>query len=180
MKKWLFLGLGCLLFLALAGCGSETTGDANQGAQSEEESVPDIEGYVMAKDEMERILVVSSSSQDFSDHGGDEEFYNAMWVADVVPKVEIGQKVRVWLAGPVLESYPAQGGAEEVTILPDHQPEGADLSEAQAIRKALEQQPDAETWAIKEIAYDKDSDTWEILFYGILSNTETNIEVKDE
>jgi hypothetical protein len=70
MKTYLF-GI-CTLLLLLTGCTSSTSGNNS--------TTPDIEGYVSRKNS-HSILVVNSTSKDFSSTGGINEFYqlDARW-----------------------------------------------------------------------------------------------------
>lgn len=96
--------------------------------------------------------------------------------------VKIGEKVKVWFEGPILESYPAQAKAEKVVILPSLKPEGADLTEAQAIHKALTMKENSldGVVAIKAVNYDPQTDTWEVLIKDTFDNKEYTIKIDDE
>lgn len=124
---------------------------------------PGIEGYVVKKGDG-RILVVASAPKDFSSTGGLAEFYNAIWFSNAPGKVKVGDKVQVWF-DVVAESYPGQSEAEKVEILPEKKPKNADLTEAEAIRKALapERISQYEVPAIKSVNYNEAADIWEVL-----------------
>lgn len=124
---------------------------------------PDIAGYVMKKEE-EQILVVNPEPKDYSSTGGLKEGYDAIWVSKASEGVEVGQKVQVWFSGPIMESYPARGGAKKVSIIKSKQPKDADLSEAQVLRKVLlnEDIDQDEVMVVKDIKYDVKSDKWTI------------------
>ena len=81
----------------------------------------------MDVDSAGRILVVDPVAQDFSDTGGIEEFYNAIWFSNAPQEVEPGNKVEVWF-DIVAESYPGQSEALDIKIIQEEVPEGADLS----------------------------------------------------
>ncbi|MDV6379469.1 DUF3221 domain-containing protein [Sporosarcina sp. GW1-11] len=74
----------------------------------------------------------------------------------------IGQRVKVEASGAILESYPAQGGAKFVEILPDYKPADAVLSESQAVAKAVEEkgQEYFNFNEIHEVRYDKKLAAW--------------------
>ena len=53
-------------------------------------------------------------------------------------KLKVGQRVKVEASGAIVESYPAQGTAKFVEVMPDYKPVNAKLSESEAVAKALE------------------------------------------
>lgn len=137
------------LVLASAGCSAADT-------------APGIEGYIVRKED-DSMLVVSSMPKDFSASGGMKSFYDAIWFSNAPEDVEVGQKVQVWYR-TVKESYPAQSSANKVRVLPGMKPNGADLSENQAILKALQSRNINGVPAIKQVDYDSGTDTWIITF----------------
>ena len=169
MKKLFFIIVAAVFSLLLAGC-------------SVQGNSYDIEGYVMRKEEG-RILVISSEPQDFSSTGGLKEFYNAIWVSSAPAHVKIGQKVQVWIDGGIAESYPAQGKAGKVLVVSSDQHDGARLSEAEAIRKALKREESRLQHmipAVRDVNYDKQSDTWIIRIKDANQQGEFDIQIKDE
>jgi hypothetical protein len=138
--------------------------------------------YVMdlSKDGM---LVVNAQSNDYSKTGGESEFFSAIQYSfpDALKKLKIGQRVKVEPSGPILESYPGQGAALYVEVLPEYKPGTADLSESQVVRAAIEKAKDnANNWvlAIRELSYNEKSDQWVINFKQ--ENEEFEVIIKDE
>ncbi|PIC63906.1 hypothetical protein CSV79_09525 [Sporosarcina sp. P13] len=74
----------------------------------------------------------------------------------------VGQRVKVEASGAILESYPAQGEAKFVEILPDYKPGEAVLSESQAVAKAVKGKGKEyfNFNEIKEVRYDKKRKAW--------------------
>lgn len=76
--------------------------------------------------------------------------------------LKVGQRVKVEASGGILESYPAQGAAKFVEILPDYKPADAVLSEAQALAKMIKEKQreyfDFNT--ITEVRYDEKQKMW--------------------
>lgn len=136
---------------------------------------PDIVGYVMNKSD-KSILVVSKDAQDFSANDGVSEYYDAVSLANSPTEVQIGEQVRVWYDGPVAESYPMQATIGKIDIIPSPKPEGANLTEAGALRQAIEDQVNI---AVKSIKYDQKLDLWKIEFKDIHEDNVWGIEVKD-
>ena len=60
-----------------------------------EETLSELTGYVVKIDEGGRVLVVSDKSTSFAETGGDNEFYQAIYFAEMPEGVEVGDKVKV-------------------------------------------------------------------------------------
>lgn len=158
MKMYAFAAWLLAAALALSGCGGSVTGANGSGAT--QETPPGMEGYVVAKDNG-RVLVVDPVPQNFSETGGVEEFYNAIWFAGAPAHAGIGHRVQVWFDA-VAESYPGQSTATKMNVLTSPKPAGADLSEAEAIRAALSAQSFAWPPAISKAEYDASGDVWNV------------------
>ncbi|WP_374718307.1 YobA family protein [Neobacillus sp.] len=161
MKKLPFSFL--LLCLWLIGCTTH--------------SKPGIEGYVVKK-ESGRILVVASESEDFSSTDGLKEFYPAIWFSHASNKADVGDKVQIWF-DVVMESYPGQAEAEKVSVLPSKKPKDADLTESDAIRKALASKEFilSNVPAVKSVTYQSKTDHWEITIHS--GESEVMVQIKD-
>lgn len=167
------IGRGFILasFLVLTGCS--TIAGLIRGE-------PDISGFVM-DDGVHEILVVSTEPVDFSQTGGTEEFYDAVWVSRVTEVTEIGDYVEVWFDGGVLTSYPAQAAMEELEIVEPDQPQGADLNESEALRIALTQEEfEEDILTVRSMSYDDSMDVWTVLLRNTNSYEDATIEVEDE
>ncbi|NSL53108.1 YobA family protein [Bacillus sp. P2(2020)] len=167
-----------IILLSLIGCGTKKD-HLSLGSSSDFNDKPGIEGYVVAK-EKGRILVVDPVPQDFSKTGGVSEFYNAIWFSNVLSDIKVGEKVQVWF-DEVAESYPGQSKAKKIKVLKNNTLSGTDLTEAEAIQKALDQvhkkSTSVEVKAVKKVSYDPSTDLWRI---QIKQGEETfNIEVSD-
>lgn len=84
---------------------------------------------------------------------------------DEADKLKVGQRVKVEASGGIMESYPAQGSAKYVEILPDYKPAGAQLSESQAFVKAMEKfeaesSGEMDFMVVKEVSFDKAAQQW--------------------
>lgn len=152
MRRSRFAARLCLcFFLLLAGCQA--------GAYSGE---PGIEGYVVGKEEG-RILVVSAVPEKIpTSSDGSGEYYEAIWFSRAPARANVGDKVKVWYE-IVMTSYPGQSEAVRVVVQRSAKPAGADLSEADAIRTALERHEGVGVPIVKRIGYDADADVWSLL-----------------
>lgn len=84
---------------------------------------------------------------------------------DEAEKLIVGQRVKVEASGGIMESYPAQGSAKYVEILPDYKPADAQLSESQAFVKAMkkfeaESSGEMDFMVVKEVSFDKEAQQW--------------------
>ncbi|KGP71210.1 YobA family protein [Pontibacillus yanchengensis] len=123
---------------------------------------PGYKGYVMDKREGS-ILVVGTEPKDFSENGGDPEYYSALWGSDAPDRIEVGQLVEVWVDGGVQESYPAQAKISDVRVVSQEKGENADLSEAEALRKALNQmENDNGIPVVKSTKFSEKTNSWSI------------------
>lgn len=168
MKRIFNFTLVLLFTISLLGCSSNNSkGEAG------------ITGYVMNK-ENDRILVVSSDAQDFSSNGGIDEFYNAIWFSKAPKDNIIGEKVMVWFDN-VAESYPGQSEIKEIAIVPGKLPEGADLTEADALYEALASKDIDmnQILAVKSMEYNSQEDNWNIKLKDTMSGMIYDVKVED-
>lgn len=111
--------------------------------------------------------------------GGTEDVvYYAFPEAD---KLQVGQRVKVERTGPIAESYPGQGTAKFVEVLPDYKPANAKLSESQAVAKVLEMASEKLSngfSVIDEVSFDEEEKKW--IFKLWPEDGEGALEVKDQ
>jgi len=96
-------------------------------------------------------------------------------------KLKIGQRVKVEATGGILESYPGQGSAKFVEIMPDYKPVNAKFSESEAVVKALEKfegKSPLDIMVIKEISFDEKKKAW--VFKVLQDREEVSLEVEDQ
>jgi len=149
-----------LIAVLLVGC-SKTSEPPNGTEEPSGNPEAVYTGYIVGK-EGKSILVVGLVERDFSANGGARHYYEATWFSNAGSELEIGQRVKVWVNGPIAESYPGQGRADRVEVVEAPGPGGAELTEAEAIRNAL-RSPDANGLfppAIKAVEFDSDMGQW--------------------
>lgn len=184
MRNFLHVSVVLVMTIILLGCGKESVADgANQQAEAEEESrkeqEPDLEGFVM-RIENSTILVVSEESEDFSATGGMSEFYKAIWVSGVREELNIGQKVQIWIDGPILESYPAQAQVKFIEVLPNERIDGATLTKTDVIQKALDAIDTEDVIAIKSMNFDLEAHSWTVEILNTFTNQADIIHIDDQ
>ena len=161
-----------VLLLILAACNSE-----NASVPFEE---PEITGHVMDIGEG-RILIVSPEALDFSGNGGIEEYYKAVWAGYAADDVEVGELVKVWFDGGMDASYPGQATVKDLEVIPGFTPEGATLSDTEALNKALTTETfENEILTVQAIEFDADQDEWTIVLKNTDSYEEHTIRVEDK
>lgn len=139
-------------------------------------------GYVV-KIDGDRILVVSPDVKDFSSNGGQKNFYSAIWFGKSPSNINVGMKVEVWAeGGKVAESYPAQGMVERVSVISNSQPEGVQLSEAEAVKKAISSLEITESHfaVVKEVKYDPSASIWTVYVLNGSRDDVIPIQVSDK
>jgi len=190
MKKYIIPIIIVLLAVTLIVFAQKNNNDSSMdndaaGVSQEDEktsdadSEPGITGYVMKK-ENGRILVVNTDAQDFSANGGVDEYYEAIWFSKVPENINVGEKVAVWF-DVVLESYPGQSEIKDIKVITGEKPEGAQLTEAEAINMALtSEKVNSETLlVVKSVEYDEQSHAWNVRLKEIHGDKVYDIEIED-
>jgi hypothetical protein len=96
-------------------------------------------------------------------------------------KLKVGQRVKVEASGAIMESYPAQGTAKYVEVMPDYKPLNAKLSESQAVAKALEMDDGKSMMGfvlIDKVMFDENEKKW--IFKVLKDDGEATLEVEDQ
>ncbi|RWZ58762.1 DUF3221 domain-containing protein [Halobacillus fulvus] len=149
------VGLMFISFLLLlSACGSAEPSLSGE-ADSETQRSPDITGYVMDQQD-DQILVVTP--KDPASSGT----MRAVWVSDAADDLWIGKQVEVWLDGPVQESFPEQGKAEQVAVLEMSDVDGADLQVTEALSSVLSSVASEDILSVDLISFDPDADEWTV------------------
>lgn len=165
--RFAFLSIIAALFI-LTACSTQAGGSGEPG----------MTGYVVDKTNG-RILVVSTESEDFSQTGGLSEFYSAISFSGAPDDVQIGDKVAIW-HGAVAESYPGQSKIERLRIVNPEKPEGADLGQDEALRRALEAKSFSGDAAVRSIRYDAAKDVWVIELRELMMGEQSEtLEIED-
>jgi len=122
--------------------------------------------YVLSVTE-KGFLIVDAMSKD-ANLDGVNDYYSAINYtypnADV--KLAVGQRVIVESIGGIMESYPGQGRAKFIEVLPAFKPKNADLAEDEIIRKALQKSgvKSGQVIPIKNISYNETTNQWTVEF----------------
>lgn len=185
-----------LLFciFALSACGSKAEisidTDVKGGSSSQADLIQDKgsnDGFVgfVVKKEKNQILVTNPNVQDFSANGGEKYYYSASWYTNISSNIEIGQKVEVWVAdGPKTTQYPGRDTAVDIAVIQTPQPDEANLTQEDAIRKALaSKEVEAANYSypvIKEVNYDVSKSHWTILITQMSEEKVLEIIVDDK
>lgn len=128
---------------------------------------------------MEGGFILSVSEGQFLVAGPDETA--AFYKFPEADKLKVGQRVKVEASGRMMESYPSQGTAKFVEILPDYKPVNAKLSESEVIVKALEISGERLSngyIVINEVVFDENEKKW--IFELLPDDGLGTLEVADE
>lgn len=178
MKRVFSFALMIISILLLLGCNRSNLNVGNEKLKTPSTEAGII-GYVI-KIENERILVVSQEVKDFSSTGGVKEYYDAIWFSKTPKGINIGDKVKVWY-NEVLQSYPGQSEAVHLEVVSSQNPTGANITESEALLKALTSQ-EIDTnmiTVVKSIQYDNQTDKWDITLKDTIGDKLYTIEVED-
>ena len=95
------------------------------GCASNNESSPAAEGYILQMDGNRVLVLDNVKTEDLTKTWNEiAEHYQgrAIWLrTSDISELEVGQKVRYWVDGPVAESFPEQGAAERIEVIKDNQ-----------------------------------------------------------
>lgn len=141
-------------------------------------TTPSLEGgYVMHIGEDE-VLVVGTMPEDFSSTGGQKDFYGAAYYKyPEVDQLKVGQRVHVEMTGPMMHSYPGQGRAKYIEVLPEYKPANAKLSESEVIQKVIEKKKSNDVMIIRSLTFDEEAAVWKV---GVKQEEEEyELEIKD-
>lgn len=141
-------------------------------------------GYVVERKD-NSILVVDPAFQNYSSNGGKSRYYPAKWFSNA-PDPQIGSYVEVWTdVGPENQPYPGQARAEKIAVSCPNTPDGAHMTDADAIRSGL-RSLDTENMhipVIEDTRFDADTGTWTIQMRDANTANEgqvVHVTVKDE
>lgn len=173
MNKVFFALLILIVAVSTMGCNLTS----KEPPRSDE---PGIIGYVMNK-ESDSILVINPEAQDFSSSGGVSEYYDAIWFTNAPQDIEVGEKVKVWFDN-VMDSYPAQSEVIHLEVIPSQTPNGANLTESEALKKALTSElSNMESLiVVKNINYANKSDSWDIKLKEIWGDEVYDVQIDDK
>lgn len=171
MKRSFILLLILLLGITIFGCNLNTPNDEPEVPHQNSE--PGITGYIMDK-AGDRILVVNTEPKYYSSN----EHYDAVWFSNAPQNVDIGDMVNVWYDF-MEDSYPGQSQVKHLEKLPSFQPEGANLSESQALYNALTSSEIKGAAVVTSLEYDNNSNKWHIELKDTMSNEKFDIKVDD-
>lgn len=117
MKRALLLSLFISIIALLVGCGEKSADQA-----------PHIEGLIYSKDEVSILIIEDIESVDISEaewqgkpaysisKTDKTKIYDASGKSITFEDLQIGDAVKVWIDGEIMESYPAQARAEKIQV----------------------------------------------------------------
>ncbi|WP_017727819.1 DUF3221 domain-containing protein [Halalkalibacterium ligniniphilum] len=107
--------------------------------------------------------------------------YDAVWVSKSLNDVKVGEQVKIWFEGGVETSYPSHAAVGKLEVMPNSTPEGATLSNTEALNRALSKNKfENEILTAQSISYDADKDEWSIILKNTDSYEEHTVKVEDK
>lgn len=97
-----------------------------------------------------------------------------------IEQVKVGQRVEVESAGGIAESYPGQGTAKYIEVLPEYKPETAKLTESEVVQQVAAIAYEKSNWVphLESVTYDEQTKKWHV---SISQDEETyEIEIQDK
>ncbi|MDW0109789.1 DUF3221 domain-containing protein [Sporosarcina aquimarina] len=117
-------------------------------------------------------FVLAASDEGFLVAGGTEGAVSYSFAE--ADQLTVGMRVKVEATGGIAESYPGQGNAKFVEVLPDYHPAGAVLSESQVVQKAI-QKNTSDFIVIVKVSYNPKNNVWSLTL-----NDESVVEIEDQ
>ncbi|WP_299093699.1 DUF3221 domain-containing protein [uncultured Metabacillus sp.] len=157
--------ISCLLFA----CGSNKSTTQGTDEKPAAHSMQ-TEGYVVEKNGNE-VLVVNPNIKD------NNQNYGPIYFSNTPDSLKIGDKVRISF-DMLMESYPGQAEAKEIKVLDSHKPDGADLTEAEALANAFNS-TNVKSRILSKFQYNQEADKWIIESGDMMGGTE-EITIQDK
>ncbi|KRG14916.1 hypothetical protein ACA30_09635 [Virgibacillus soli] len=167
MKEALLILLLGIFTVLLVGCSGKNEVEYTNTASKEGL-------YVIEKHGGNSVTVAAAQPS-----GEQENFYGLYTYSSVPSEVEVGQRVKVEPDGALMETFPYQGKAKKVTILPVYKPNTANLDEIQVVQKALQTIKGSSEWpAITSVEFMEAQKLWQV---GIkLGEDNRDVEIIDQ
>lgn len=107
--------------------------------------------------------VMEASKNEFLVTGGEYGAIRFKYPGEI-EQLKVGQRIEVESTGMILYSYPGQGTAKYIDILPEYKPENAKLSESEVVQQAVALAKEKSDWVteIQSISYDKKTSKWHV------------------
>ncbi|MBE7681998.1 DUF3221 domain-containing protein [Paenibacillus sp. P13VS] len=175
------LVLMLLIILILTGCSVQVQKEGAQPPRTDAPKEKGFTGYVVDRKE-NSILVVNPEHEDIGTNGETSKYYPAKWFSNV-PDSQIGTYVEVWTDGsPEVEPYPGRARAESIAEYAAATPEGAKISEADAIRGGiyLSDGKEISLPVIEHVEFHADTGIWTVRMRDAMSadNNQAQIELE--
>ncbi|WP_405153276.1 DUF3221 domain-containing protein [Paenibacillus sp. FSL K6-0108] len=175
----MLFGSFSILILCLTGCTVTGQNECETDVQANAQKAEGFVGYVVDRKE-DSILVVNPKYKNFSANGGADRYYPAKWFSNATDP-HVGSYVEIWTDGsPENQPYPGQARAETIVVSCSATPDGAHMSEADAVRAGLYSSDGEQVLipVIENVAFDQGTGTWTIRMRDAMSTTDTQDEIE--
>lgn len=169
-----------LINLIFTGCSEQ---DQKQGEPPRTDAPREkgFTGYVVDRKE-NSVLVVNPEHKDIGTNGETSKYYPAKWFSNV-PDSQIGTYVEVWTDGsPENEPYPGRARAESIAEYAAATPDGAKISEADAIRGGiyLSDGKEISLPVIEDVEFHADKGIWTVRMRDAMSTDDNQAQIELE
>lgn len=169
-----------LIILILTGC-SEQVQKQGEPPRTDAPREKGFTGYVVDRKE-DSILVVNPEHEEIGTNGETSKYYPAKWFSNV-PDSQIGTYVEVWTdGGPENEPYPGRARAESIAEYAAATPDGAKISEADAIRGGiyLSDGKEISLPVIEDVEFHADKGIWTVRMRDAMSADDNHVQIELE
>lgn len=170
-----------LIILILTGCSQQVQKQGEQPPRTDAPREKGFTGYVVDRKE-NSILVVDPEHKDIGTNGETSRYYPAKWFSNV-PDSQIGTYVEVWTDGsPEVEPYPGRARAESIAEYAAATPDGAKISEADAIRGGiyLSDGKEISLPVIENVEFHADKGIWTVRMRDAMSTDDNQAQIELE
>lgn len=169
-----------LIILILTGC-SEQVQKQGEPPRTDAPREKGFTGYVVDRKE-DSILVVDPEYEKIGTNEETNRHYPAKWFSNA-PDSQIGTYVEVWTDGsPEVEPYPGRARAESIAEYAAATPDGAKISEADAIRGGiyLSDGKEISLPVIEDVEFHADKGIWTVRMRDAMSADDNQAQIELE
>lgn len=169
-----------LIILIVTGCSVQVQKEGKQ-PRTDAAREKGFTGYVVDRKE-NSILVVNPEYEEIGTNGKTSKYYPAKWFSNV-PDSQIGTYVEVWTdGGPENEPYPGRARAESIAEYAAATPDGAKISEADAIRGGiyLSDGEEISLPVIEDVEFHADTGIWTVRMRDAMSANDNQAQIELE
>ena len=165
----------CCMVLLFAGCQNGDNGQnghpdsSGSGTdQGPQEAKIFAEGVVVGKDDLASRILITERTGDsvraaWLSVTTETQMTTSENEAISFTDIQVGHRLEAWHTGEMRESFPEQGTAAKIVLLPQTNVPSGWISEQQAVQTALASVTESEAiWTVEETALDEEGEQWTV------------------